>query len=70
MNKDTLEGQWDQLMGKAKAKWGDLTDDELTEIKGNSQRLAGLIQERYGRTREVAQKEVDEFWEHNRSGPR
>lgn len=67
MNKDTLEGQWNQLKGKAKAKWGDITDDEWTEMKGNSQRLAGLIQERYGRSREEAEKEVNDFWETNRS---
>lgn len=68
MNKDTLEGQWEQLKGKAKAKWGDLTDDELTRAKGNTQQLSGLIQERYGRTREEAEKEVNDFWDQNRSG--
>ncbi|KAA0911551.1 CsbD family protein [Pusillimonas sp. ANT_WB101] len=66
MNKDTLEGQWKQLTGKAKAAWGDLTDDELTQINGNREQLAGLIQERYGRTREVAEREVKDFFDANR----
>jgi len=66
MNEDTMKGQWKQLKGKAKAAWGDLTDDELTQIEGNSERLAGLVQERYGRTREEAEREVNDFFDKNR----
>jgi len=66
MNEDTLKGQWKQLKGKAKAAWGDLTDDELTQVEGNSERLAGLVQERYGRTREEADREVKDFFDQNR----
>ncbi|RTZ47651.1 CsbD family protein [Candidimonas sp. SYP-B2681] len=66
MNKDTLEGQWKQLTGKAKAAWGDLTDDDLAKVNGNAERLAGLIQERYGRTREQAELEVKDFFDRNR----
>ncbi len=65
MNKDTLEGQWKQIKGKAKAKWGELTDDEITQVQGNSQRLAGLIQERYGRTKEEAEREARQFFDDN-----
>lgn len=65
MNKDTIEGQWEQLKGKAKAKWGDLTDDELVEAKGNAQYLAGKVQERYGRTKEDAEKEVNDWFKDN-----
>ena len=66
MNKDTMEGQWKQLSGKAKAVWGELTDDELTKVEGNSERLAGLIQEKYGKTREEAEREVKRFFDDNR----
>lgn len=66
MNEDTMEGQWKQLAGKAKAAWGELTDDELTKTKGNAQQLAGLVQERYGRTREEAEREVNDFFDRNR----
>ena len=62
MNEDTLKGKWKQLKGKAKAAWGDLTDDELTQVEGNAERLAGLVQERYGRTREEAEREVNDFF--------
>ena len=51
MNNDIIAGKWKQLTGKAKAAWGELTDDELTRSEGNAERLAGLIQERYGRPR-------------------
>lgn len=68
MNEDTIKGQWKQLKGKAKAAWGDLTDDELTQAEGNSERLSGLIQERYGRTKEAADREVKDFFDNNR-GP-
>ncbi|MFW7341118.1 CsbD family protein [Pollutimonas sp. H1-120] len=66
MNKDTLEGQWKQLSGKAKVAWGDLTDDDLAKVNGNAERLAGLVQEKYGRTREEAEREVKEFFDNNR----
>lgn len=66
MNKDTLEGQWKQLAGKAKVAWGDLTDDDLAKVEGSAERLAGLVQEKYGRTREEAEREVKEFFDNNR----
>jgi uncharacterized protein YjbJ (UPF0337 family) len=66
MNKDTVEGQWKQLAGKAKIAWGDLTDDDLAKVEGSAERLAGLVQEKYGRTREEAEREVKEFFDKNR----
>ena len=65
MNKDIIEGKWEQLKGQAKAKWGDLTDDELTEAKGNAQYLAGKVQERYGKTKEEAEAEVNSWFQDN-----
>jgi uncharacterized protein YjbJ (UPF0337 family) len=62
MNKDIIEGNWEQLKGSVKKQWGKLTDDHLDEIKGDKQKLAGRIQELYGIKREEAQKKVDE-WE-------
>lgn len=63
MNKDTLQGKWKQLSGKAKAHWGKLTDDDLDVISGRSEELAGKIQERYGVTRDEAERQVDEWQE-------
>ncbi|MHB8776296.1 MAG: CsbD family protein [Anaerolineales bacterium] len=59
MNKDILEGQWKQMRGEAKIWWGKLTDDDLDRAAGKFEVLAGLLQEKYGYTREVAAKEID-----------
>ena len=61
MTEDILKGKWKQLKGEVKARWGELTDDELDEAEGNKEKLIGKIQERYGRTRAEAEKEVNEF---------
>lgn len=61
MNWDTIEGQWKQLKGKAKEKWGELTDDELDEIAGKKDQLVGKLQEKYGYARERAEREAEEF---------
>ena len=61
MNDDKIKGQWKQLAGKLKSKWGKLTDDDLKIAEGNSEYLAGKIQERYGVARDEAHKQVKEF---------
>lgn len=62
MNRDIISGNWKQMMGKAKEQWGKLTDDDLTEIEGKREMLTGKIQERYGYSRDEAEKYVKE-WE-------
>lgn len=66
MNNDIIAGKWKQLTGKAKAAWGELTDDELARVEGNAQRLSGLLQERYGKTKDEAEKEVRTFFDNNK----
>ena len=61
MNMDQIKGDWKQIQGKVKAKWGKLTDDDMTVIEGKRDELAGKIQERYGMAKEAAQSELDEF---------
>jgi uncharacterized protein YjbJ (UPF0337 family) len=61
MNKDIIAGNWKQLKGKAQAKWGDLTDDVFDVAEGDSEYLAGKLQERYGWDRDRAHKEVSAF---------
>ncbi len=61
MNKETLKGKWDQLKGGVQKQWGKLTDDDLDVIKGDSKILAGKIQERYGITKEEAEKQVKDY---------
>lgn len=62
MNWDIIQGKWDQLKGSVKEKWGDLTDDELTQISGQQDKLSGTLQEKYGWTKEKADDEIDRFF--------
>jgi len=61
MNENILEGKWKQLRGYLREKWGDITDDELDQIAGKRDRLAGVLQEKYGYTQMEAEKQIDEF---------
>jgi uncharacterized protein YjbJ (UPF0337 family) len=61
MNWDQIKGDWKQLSGKVKEKWGKLTDNDLTTIAGKRDQLAGLLQQRYGYAKEQAEKELGEF---------
>ena len=61
MNADTLKGQWHQIKGEVKNQWGKLTDSDLDQIAGQSEKLIGAIQERYGYARDRAEREVRSF---------
>ena len=58
MNWDVIEGNWKQAVGKAKAQWGKLTDDDLDIVGGRRDQLAGKIQERYGIAKDEAEKQL------------
>ena len=64
MNEDKVKGQWKQLAGKFKEKWGKLTDDDLKQAEGNSEYLAGCLQERYGIARDEARKQIRDIEKH------
>lgn len=61
MNSDRIEGNWHQMVGSVKEKWGKLTDDDLKVIEGSVERLVGKVQERYGIAIEEAHKQVEEW---------
>jgi uncharacterized protein YjbJ (UPF0337 family) len=62
MNRERIEGNWNQLKGSIKETWGKLTDDEYEMIAGARAKLVGTLQERYGYSRGRAEAEVDR-WE-------
>ncbi len=62
MNHDTLKGEWKQISGKIRAKWGKLTDDDMQLIAGKKDILVGKLQERYGHAKDRMEKEVDDFY--------
>jgi uncharacterized protein YjbJ (UPF0337 family) len=56
MNWDRIEGSWKEFNGKVKAKWGKLTDDDLTTIAGKREQLEGKLQQRYGYAKDQVKK--------------
>ena len=61
MNVDQVKGQWEQLVGKAKRVWGELTDDDVLKAEGSSDKLFGLIEKRFGDTKEVIKEKLDKL---------
>ena len=63
MNEDILLGKWNQLKGEVRQAWGRLTDDDLQRIEGSREKLGGILQERYGYTKDQALENIADFLE-------
>jgi uncharacterized protein YjbJ (UPF0337 family) len=61
MNWDRIQGNWKEFKGKAKERWGRLTDDELDVIAGKREQLSGALQKAYGYSQDEAERQLDEF---------
>jgi len=61
MNWDQIEGQWHQVKGTLKSKWGKLTDDDVKNVAGKRELLVGKLQTRYGIVKDEAEKQADEW---------
>ena len=61
MNWDRIQGEWNQMLGHTKERWGKLTDDDLDVVAGRRDQLAGKIQERYGVAKEEAEMQIAEW---------
>ena len=61
MDKDIFLGKWKQLKGEVKKQWGKLTDDDLASAEGDQDKLLGVLQEKYGYSKDQARKELDRF---------
>ena len=61
MNNDIFQGKWSQVKGDVKKFFGKLTDDDMLQVEGNSDKMIGKLQERYGYTREQAEAEWGKF---------
>ncbi len=61
MNQDQVKGQWNQLKGKAKKAWAELTDDDFMKAEGSMDKLFGVIQTRFGETKESIQAKLDKI---------
>lgn len=60
MNQDIFEGKWKEMGGQVKSWWGKLTDDDLERVDGKTDQLIGVLQQKYGYTKEQAEKELNE----------
>jgi uncharacterized protein YjbJ (UPF0337 family) len=65
MNRDIAQGNFNQIKGKIKQQWGKLTDDEIDQMEGHAEVLAGKLQERYGLERAEAERQAKEFRSRN-----
>ena len=61
MNWDVIKGNWLQLKGKAREQWGDLTDDEFDKVAGEKDQFVGMLQEKYGKSRDDIETDVDRW---------
>jgi len=62
MNSDTIQGQWEQIKGKAKQQWAKIGDTDLALLaEGKTQEFAGKIQEVYGKSKDEAHQEIRDF---------
>jgi uncharacterized protein YjbJ (UPF0337 family) len=59
MNSDIFEGKWKEMKGQTKEWWGKLTDDDLEQAQGKAEQIVGLLQQKYGYTREQAEEEFN-----------
>jgi uncharacterized protein YjbJ (UPF0337 family) len=61
MNDETVKGKWSEIKGDIRNMWGKLTHDELERTKGNLSAISGLIQQRYGETKEAVEAKLDQL---------
>ncbi|WP_375281457.1 CsbD family protein [Pseudooctadecabacter sp.] len=61
MNWDVVKGKWKEIKGSARERWGELTDEDLDEAHGEREQLVGKVQQKYGKTKAEAEREVDDF---------
>ncbi len=61
MNWDRIEGNWKQFKGQIKEQWGRFTDDELDVVAGKRDQFLGKLQEKYGITKDEAQRQLLDF---------
>jgi uncharacterized protein YjbJ (UPF0337 family) len=60
MNQDQAQGMWDQVKGKAKRIWGELTDDDFLKAEGSVDKLYGIITEKFGDAKDAIQRKLDD----------
>jgi len=62
MNWDVIKGRWEQVKGDARKQWGKLTDDDWNVIAGEKDKFIGKLRERYGWSKDEAERSADEYF--------
>jgi uncharacterized protein YjbJ (UPF0337 family) len=60
-NQQILEGNWNEIKGKLRQKWGELTDDDLPQLRGDADQIIGAIQRKTGEARESIEQYLQEI---------
>lgn len=55
------EGRWDRIKGRVRSTWGDITDDDIDQARGNMENLLGRIKEKTGESAEEIRRKLDEW---------
>jgi uncharacterized protein YjbJ (UPF0337 family) len=59
MDRDVIEGKWTEIKGRLRESYGDLTEDDIQKARGDREQMEGMLQQKYGKTKDEARQEVD-----------
>lgn len=65
VNQQTVKGDWNELAGKLRSKWGQLNYDELQQFKGDTTQLVGYIQRKTGEARDKIEGFLNDLSAHS-----
>ena len=61
-NQDQIKGKWKEIKGELRNTWGKITDDEFEQTKGDAEAISGLIQQKYGESKENLKDRLDKIY--------
>jgi uncharacterized protein YjbJ (UPF0337 family) len=61
LNEEQIRGKWNEIKGGIRNVWGRITEDDLEKVKGNFSELTGIVEKKYGQTKETIKKDIDKL---------
>jgi uncharacterized protein YjbJ (UPF0337 family) len=61
MDRDLIEGKWTEIKGQLREAYGDLTDDDVEEAKGDREQIEGVLQQKLGKSKDDVRATVDKI---------
>lgn len=68
MNMDQISGKWDQIKGRLKEAWGDLTDTDMSSLGDNMEDASSYLENKYSLTKEAVQEKLHQYFGSNEHG--